>query len=736
MMTIPQTKTASPRRTRWEAEDVCLSDKERATTVAIPNDVHKLLQVISPDHDKYAIFANAKYDPATKKLGTWRHFRDVRQLDDTRDCFLSAASFPDDGIAERTGVRVVEVHALVIDDVGSEQVPAADVLKGLGPPTFEVLTSANSAHWWYRLKQPVPAAEWPDFFEEIERRVGHDLDGAEAHHVFRLPMGVNTKPKRSGFKPCFGQVNPGITLDAAAIMLFAPPKPARASSRGGGGWLRDIEEVARLVPNPDSLLRKAWVDNAYRFRALAVDSDAAWRAFELWSKKNEYWYDGDDTEKLWRQDLKPEATSGRELLVDAMIANPEGYQVLMSREARAAFDDGVIHPEVPKGKGITATPFKWMNLADTEPRDWLYGDILLRKFISMTVAPGGTGKSSLVAVETLAQITGRNLLGEELPAGELRVWLWNLEDTYGETQKKLLAAAKHYGISEADIGDRLFVDSGREQKLVVAVTERNAPMIVRPVIRALVEQIKLRKIDIIVVDPFVSCHEVPENDNGAMDMVVKEWGLVAELGNCAVHLVDHTSKAGSKEVVTDSSRGAKAKTDAARVVRVVNRMTDTDGKTYGITETWRYFNTFNDKANMAPPKARRDWFKMESMWAGNGANAARAFSVGAAANTLGDSMGVAVQWTPPNAKAMATGDTYTKVVEAMGTKRWRVSPHSPDWIGNAVAQGCGLLPHSTVDRLSVKQLIKTWISEGLFKIVRQLDEKRNMREYIEIAQVY
>ena len=65
----------------------------------------------------------------------------------------------------------------------------------------------------------------------------------------------------------------------------------------------------------------------------------------------------------------------------------------------------------------------------TEPRDWLYGDILLRKFISMTVAPGGVGKSSLVAVETLAQVTGRNLLGED-PAGPLRVALWNLEDPY------------------------------------------------------------------------------------------------------------------------------------------------------------------------------------------------------------------------------------------------------------------------------------------------------------------
>jgi len=212
--------------------------------------------------------------------------------------------------------------------------------------------------------------------------------------------------------------------------------------------------------------------------------------------------------------------------------------------------------------------------------------------------------------------------------------------------------------------------------------------------------------------------------------------MIAEQGNCAVHLVDHTSKAGSEVVVTDSSRGAKAKTDAARIVRVVNRMTAADSKAYGIAEPWRYFNTFNDKANMAPPKSKRDWFRMESLWAGNGGKAAAAFSMGAAAVPLqGDSVGVAVQWFPPNSQALANGDSYVATVKVMGDKRWRADPRSADWIGFAVAQGCGLLLQSTVDKHSTKDIIKKWISEGLFKVVEQPDENRRLRDYIVIAGV-
>ena len=96
---------------------------------------------------------------------------------------------------------------------------------------------------------------------------------------------------------------------------------------------------------------------------------------------------------------------------------------------------------------IKATPFAWVMPSAIEPRDWLYGRHLIRKFLSATVAPGGLGKSSLVLVEALSIATGRALLVDKAPP-EGKVWYWNGEDPYDELQRRVMAACTHYGIAQ------------------------------------------------------------------------------------------------------------------------------------------------------------------------------------------------------------------------------------------------------------------------------------------------
>jgi RecA-family ATPase len=183
---------------------------------------------------------------------------------------------------------------------------------------------------------------------------------------------------------------------------------------------------------------------------------------------------------------------------------------------------------------VSATPFVWRDPSTIPTREWLYAHFLIRRQISLTVAPGGTGKSSLVAVESLAQVIGRPLL-HDAPYGQLRVWIWNGEDPTDELERRIAAACLYYEITEEDISGRLFVDSGRGTEICIARMERNGVVIAEPVFDALVETIRKNRIDVVKIDPFVSCHHGNFKDGQwtAEAIAERRWlrSLVREFGN-------------------------------------------------------------------------------------------------------------------------------------------------------------------------------------------------------------
>jgi hypothetical protein len=57
--------------------------------------------------------------------------------------------------------------------------------------------------------------------------------------------------------------------------------------------------------------------------------------------------------------------------------------------------------------------------------------------------------------------------------------------------------------------------------IVIAEQTRDGAKIAVPVVDAVMETIRSNRIDVMTVDPFVSSHRVTENDNNAIEMVVK-----------------------------------------------------------------------------------------------------------------------------------------------------------------------------------------------------------------------
>lgn len=350
--------------------------------------------------------------------------------------------------------------------------------------------------------------------------------------------------------------------------------------------------------------------------------------------------------------------------------------------------------EYANGADRLPTPFIWQDPNTLPRRPWIYGRHLLRKQVAVTVAPGGVGKSSLTIVEGLAMVSERELLGEWTATG-LNVWLYNLEDPRDEMNLRITAAMQHHDVQPGEIEGRLFVDTGRERELCTAVQTREGVVIVKPEIEELAREINERKIDVMVIDPFVSSHQAGENDNVAIDLIAKEWARLADRCNCAIELVHHTRKTNGIEATTEDSRGGSALLAAARSGRVLNRMTSDEREQAGILpdDLTTYFTVTRDKANLAPI-GKRTWRRMVSVELANG-----------------ESVGVAEVWEWPDTFDGFDSKDLLSVQNAIEGKHPRYSDQAgKDWAGCIVADVLGL--DADKDKRRIKKMIAAWLQSG------------------------
>lgn len=382
-----------------------------------------------------------------------------------------------------------------------------------------------------------------------------------------------------------------------------------------------------------------------------------------------------------------------------------------------------LRPDAETKTKLIAEPFIWRDPAKIPPRQWLYGNHYIRSYVTATVAPGGLGKTSVVQTEALAMASCRNLLGVEPSVGALRVWLWNLEDPIEEVERRFAAAALHHGVMPDEFAGRLFVNSGRDTPLVVARKVKDTVTVAEPVIDALVDEIRAKRIDALIIDPFVSSHGLPENDNAAIDTAVKAWGRVAGRANCSVELVHHSRKLNGDQISADSARGGSAFVDGCRAVRVINRMTEGEASQFGLAEHKRYFFLLHDKQNMAPPVDKRDWYQMVPVLLPNG-----------------DNVAAVQEWSPPNPFDDVSVQHLEQVQRELGKGSYRESDQSPDWAGFLVADiigidaGKGLVANQRsglqkAAKAKVKTILRTWQTNGAIGLETREDAKRMERQF-------
>jgi hypothetical protein len=287
----------------------------------------------------------------------------------------------------------------------------------------------------------------------------------------------------------------------------------------------------------------------------------------------------------------------------------------------------------------------------TPQRKWLFGQHYIRGYVSGTFAPGARGKSCHVLLDAVSMTTGFHDLAQQrgVPSNfrtqrePLRVWYVNAEDPLEESERRVEAILKHYGLKFSDLGGRLFIDSGREHDCVF-VRDQKTVAIATPVVESVIDGIKAHRIDAMIVDPIVAFHRVPENDNGKMDAVLQELKDIADWTNTSIEIVGHTRKPnnGREEVNIEDVRAASAIVNAVRNLRLLNGMTSAEAEKWSVPEFEHrsYYRFDEGKPNLKRPGGFSTWVKMESVLLDSG-----------------EEVGVPESWTPPRMVDDPTADS-------------------------------------------------------------------------------
>jgi RecA-family ATPase len=389
------------------------------------------------------------------------------------------------------------------------------------------------------------------------------------------------------------------------------------ADRAGLGWSRDVEEGEvrkRILSGYHKLCNEYDQSSASVPAWLPIEMHDAWAAaLEVGRRPQVSRNDGG-----WHVRSYGASNKGN---IGAEGKAPSGDSGATSRTATGQNSS----PAAP----FVLRPLALFDPAAIPPREFLYGKHYQRRTVGGTVAPGGTGKSSLVMVESVCMALGVDLLCDKLPlpSGPLRVWYHNGEDPMDELHRRLAAICQYYSISLEDLltSGNLFMTSGNEVPLRVAssVSELHARTDHR-LVGCISEQIGDNRIDVAAFDPLVTLHAVSEKDPGKMDGVVRIFGKIADNQDCAVDLSHHTRKlppgAGPTDYDIDDVRGVKAITDALRAVRILNFMSKEDVESAGLMELERtsHFRIDRGKANYSAPSATAVWRKFANVDLPNG----------------------------------------------------------------------------------------------------------------------
>jgi hypothetical protein len=473
--------------------------------------------------------------------------------------------------------------------------------------------------------------------------------------------------------------------------------------------INKIVEVAerncRDDPNRDKwrhdLAAKAtwWLENHPEWLESALQGDV----YTIWTQKIE-------------EGLKPQLTFNQ-----LHGLHVRGYR---KKDDNTKPDDNA-KPTEQKSKVTWPTPYSRRDASQIPLRKFILGQHYLLGAVTITVAGGGVGKSTLTLLEAISFAIGRDLLLGEPLQTRRRVWVWNAEDDVDEMERRVIGICTHYNINRTELDGWLFLDSGYDLPLDLASGQSGRTVLQTGLLDTIAARVGELKIEVVGLDPLVALHTMPEGDNPGHAKLLRTLNnKIAKPCGCAIDINHHPRKTAPGQdngITADDVRGASSIVHSARSGRLLHQMTLAEAEKFGIEsdDRFTYFRMERAKANMAR-RGTICWVHLIEVPISN-----------AAGGAYGDIVTVPTVWTPPDTMAGVSDITIAAIRSEMGKGEYRRDARAGGaWAGRLIALRLGLDLGTRAGKNRAIAILNMLIRKGVLTVEIRHDQNRNAREYV------
>lgn len=262
--------------------------------------------------------------------------------------------------------------------------------------------------------------------------------------------------------------------------------------------------------------------------------------------------------------------------------------------------------------------------AEIPARPWQIIGLMLAGYITALLAPPGVGKSLFGLVVGFLMAIGRPSIGRTLRNTGNVLYL-NNEDDEDEIDRRVSAICQYHAIPFEELTGKLFTLSGYGGPFLIARQDEKNTVVAHPDKQRIIDFCLKHDIKSMIVDPFISTHDVPENDNTCIEKVMTEYRAIAKATGASIMLIHHTSKGmglNSEAHAGDErfGRGASSLIGAARIAVTLARMAKETATKEGID--WELGNRLirldDGKINFSLKSEGAEWHELKSVQIENG----------------------------------------------------------------------------------------------------------------------